>query len=245
MRRRLLLLATCGVAALVVSLTVPAFFLSAAQYGALAAGVQAFGVVAALAFGAATLARESRDKRVDRVIAAFDSYQVGHLDVKYRLSEHLRGKDGLLRPVTYSQLRHDPTLLAYPNAREFEPRIDAERLLRFFEALNGMRCAGALDLPLTHRLLGRNALFWDYLISFDPSDNWRQPLRDLAEWVQAYCGEYRPAYAGEWRESFRGYFGPGSPDLVETTPTSRDESVGSGSQPPRRPDRAADRGRDN
>jgi hypothetical protein len=62
---RFLLLAACGTAALAASLTIPALVLDASQYGALAAGVQAFGVVAALGFGAATLAREAKDKRLE------------------------------------------------------------------------------------------------------------------------------------------------------------------------------------
>ena len=47
MSLRFLLLAACGTAALAASLTIPALVLDASQYGALAAGVQAFGVVAA------------------------------------------------------------------------------------------------------------------------------------------------------------------------------------------------------
>jgi hypothetical protein len=149
MSRRSLLLAACGAAALAASLTIPALVLDASQYVALASGVQAFGVVAALVFGAATLAREAKDKRLDRVAAIFDGYQTGHSDARYRLLGLLEGPDGISKPASLRQIRQDPDFSRYPGTPGTNPRIDAERILLFFESLNGLRSAGALDLPLT------------------------------------------------------------------------------------------------
>ena len=67
--------------------------------------------------------------------------------------------------------------------------------------------AGALDLPLAHRLFGRNILLWEFAIAYEPFTQMRDPLRDLAEWVRAYNRSHRPAYLGEWQTSLVGFAG--------------------------------------
>jgi hypothetical protein len=232
MSRRSLLLAACGTAALAASLTIPALVLDASQYVALAAGVQAFGVVAALVFGAATLAREAKDKRLDRVAAIFDGYQTAHSDARYRLLGLLEGPEGRSKPASARQIRQDPAFSQYPDMPGANPRIDAERILLFFESLNGLRCAGALDLPLAHRLFGRNILWWDFAIAYEPFTQMRDPLRDLAEWVRAYNRSHRPAYLGEWQASLVGFCGPVGSTLIEKTPVVEGSPNASASAPP-------------
>jgi hypothetical protein len=231
MSRRFLLLAVCGTAALAASLTIPALVLDASQYGALAAGVQAFGVVAALGFGAATLAREAKDKRLDRVAAIFDGYQTGHSDARYRLLGLLEGPDGISKPASLRQIRHDPAFSRYPDTPGVKPSIDAERILLFFESLNGLREAGALDLPLSHRLFGRNILWWDFAIAYESSTYMREPLRDLAEWVRAYNRSHRPEYLDEWQASLVGFCGRVGRTLIEETPVLQTSPNASDSVP--------------
>src|SRR5271165_5341929 len=79
------------------ALIIPAALLSANQYSALAAAIQAAAVVPAVAIAAMSLNRDSRDKRVDRVLDLHREFNSDELrDTKRRLAAHLRehGLDG-------------------------------------------------------------------------------------------------------------------------------------------------------
>jgi hypothetical protein len=200
--------------ALIAVLIAPAFVIDAARYSALAAGVQAFGVVVALFAAATTLARDERNRRVDRVVAQYNIYQAEPIfSARFRLADHLSGPDGFAHPTSQLAIRSDPTLSQYVSGAGAEPDGDAERLLRFFEATNGMRIAGVLDEALTHRLLGRNILWWDRAIEYDINAHLRHPLRELAMWVKSYTASKGPAYTNEWRRSFERDFGSAESEL--------------------------------
>jgi hypothetical protein len=85
-------------------------------YSSLTAGVQAVGVVIALGLGAATLMRDNRDRRVDRVLALHQELMTGDVwQARYCLVRHLRklGQDGKSRAVSRQELIDDPTVSRY------------------------------------------------------------------------------------------------------------------------------------
>jgi hypothetical protein len=112
--RKYVALVASGTTALLCSLIGPAFVLNSSQYQALAAGVQAFGVVAALVSAAVTFAREAQDRRVDRVSDLDQAYQSGtNFDARRRMREHIGASDGTAVPVTQVQLQSDASMGTY------------------------------------------------------------------------------------------------------------------------------------
>jgi hypothetical protein len=177
-----------AIAILLLIFLIPAFIVSASTYQAMAAGIQSFGLIVTLVIATVTLTNDSRDKRTDRVMSLYDSL-VGEAvySARMRLSEHLKAEGGgKIYPVTQRALREDKRLSKYPATTENTPLLDLHVILRFFERANALQIAGAVDLPLLYRLIGRNILWWDRAITFDPSEHLRLPLRLLAEWVRSY-----------------------------------------------------------
>jgi hypothetical protein len=163
-------------------------------YASLTAGVQAAGVVIALGLGAATLMRDNRDRRVDRVLALHQELMTGDIwQARYRLVRHLRklGKDGKSRPVSRQELINDPTVSRYPPEESASPLIDADLLVRFFERADAARRTDALHLPLFAELIGRHALWWDTAILDNPGWATRIHLAEMAAWCHQYVEENR------------------------------------------------------
>ena len=139
---------------------------------ALAGGVQAIGVVAGLVFAAVTLRRDSKAKRVDRVLELHAAL-VGDGPVqqaRVRLVDHLRwlgGGQGVRR-VT----RHD--LEANRKLRYRSDRTGARRdincVLRHLERCEGARRGGSLDDALFHELVGLHALWWQAALEVSAYD---------------------------------------------------------------------------
>ena len=61
--------------------TISIFLLNSGQYQALGSGVQAVGVLVALALGVSTLQADSKDRRVDRVITYHSQISGGELQL--------------------------------------------------------------------------------------------------------------------------------------------------------------------
>lgn len=223
MSRKFIALSTLCVTILGLALIVPAFWLDSQQYSALAAGIQAFGVIAALAAAAATLAREARDKRADRVVSMFTEYQgVLLYEARVRLYEHLKGQDGLVHPTSQHDLLVEPAKRAYASGQG-SPRQDVEMILRFFESTNGMLTSKVLDVGLAHRLIGRNALWWNFAIVRDETAHLRRYLGELADWARDYSLRHSPDYLTSWDKSFKRDFGV-SIDFI-LNPTSQGDVV--------------------
>jgi hypothetical protein len=92
--------------------------LARAEFDIVTAGLQAIGVVIALGLGAATLRRDSHDRRVDRVLALHEGLMTGELWLaRRRLIIHFRcliasPAEGV-PVVTRQQLRDDPLISRY------------------------------------------------------------------------------------------------------------------------------------
>jgi hypothetical protein len=159
------------------------------SYNALTGGLQAIGVVIALGLGAATLMRDSHDKRLDRVLALHQELMTGDLwRARHRLVAHLGrlGRAGRTRIVTREELRSDPELSHYLDVPDARPLDDADLLMRFFERANAARTGTAVEQRLFADLIGRHSLWWD--LAFARDDQWltRQGLTDLATWCTSY-----------------------------------------------------------
>ena len=101
------LILSIGLVAVVV-FTGSIFLLNSDQYQALASGVQAVGVLVALALGVSTLQADSKDRRVDRVIAYHSQISGGELQLaRQRLIEYLldHASDGVMPVLSWTDLR--------------------------------------------------------------------------------------------------------------------------------------------
>jgi hypothetical protein len=167
-----------------------------------ATAVQAIFVVMALLVAAAslrvavaTLESDSRDRRVDRVIALHEELMSGTTGGgRSRLARLLRsrGSAGVCLQVSRDQLRGNTDVSAYDEASDKasgSPAHDLTLLLRFFERADIARTAGTLDELLLVALVGRHAGWWDLAIARDDNTA-RIPLQRLAGWCQQYVDEH-------------------------------------------------------
>lgn len=163
-------------------------WLDSGTYGALTGGVQAIGVVVALALGTATLRSDSRDRRVDRVLALHQELFGGEVQAaRIRLVNHMRsGSSRRAKVVSRADLA-DGSLAEYSSSSVYLPRRDANVLLRFFERANAARLAKAVYLPLYATLIGGHAAWWDKAIRYDRSWPARQHLAELGSWAHDYA----------------------------------------------------------
>jgi hypothetical protein len=158
------------------------------RYGSLTAGAQALGVVIALALAAFTLRSDSRDRRVDRVLALHNEFMTGGVwEARHRLAHHLHALEGPRESrVTREAVFGDHPLLHYAEDVGAPLKIDVDLLLRFFERANAARLTGALHEDLLADLIGKHAMWWDH--AFAPDEEWmlRAPLQDLSSWCHGY-----------------------------------------------------------
>ncbi|MEV0674983.1 hypothetical protein AB0I60_00530 [Actinosynnema sp. NPDC050436] len=221
MRRIHLSAAVLVIAVALVLLVVPIWLLNAAQYQALAAGVQALGVTAALVFGAATLLTDSRNRRVDRVLDLHAALTSGAVqESRVRLLLRLQDISGNTPSVSLHQLRNDAEFVSYPDPAQGRPLRDVNVVLRFFERVNAARTAGIVDLPLLHELLGGHVVWWDRVITDAVDEPHVRGLKELAVWVHHHSDTRASglAYLESWRRNLHRDFGrPAGAD--EPTPT--------------------------
>lgn len=201
------------------------WLLTATQYSAIASAVQAVAVVPAVVVAALTLTRDSRDKRVDRVLdlhREFNSTEIN--EARTRLAAHLRsnGDGGRIRPTTYEELGHDPVLSRYASAAENTPRGDANKVLRFFERANAARIAKSVDPPMFVELICRHATWWNQAIAGSVDQVPRAPLMELATWADdfAFANKARYYFLRNWGQNRRKEFG--------SSALAPDAAIGSG-----------------
>jgi uncharacterized protein (DUF58 family) len=108
--KRLVRIAIVADVAIAIFLIALAIWLGAEWLGAAATAIQAVFIVAALAVAAGTLLSDSRDRRVDRVIALHSELTSGELqEARIRFVNHLRrhGCHGRVRQVYRHELATD------------------------------------------------------------------------------------------------------------------------------------------
>ena len=180
------------------ALLISTSLLSANQYGSLASAIQAAAVIPAIAIAALALTRDSRDKRVDRVLDLHKELHSNDLEeAKARLTAHLRkhGIDGKIRPTSREELRDDPVLSRYDSNSQFSPKADADLLFRFFERADVARLSNSVEAPLLVELIGRAATWWDLAITGVIDEVPRSHLKELAEWSNDFAIDHRHKYS--------------------------------------------------
>ena len=209
--RRTIRISVAITALLVLTLIIAVPILDADQYQALAAAVQAVGVVGALTLAALTFLGDSHDRRVDRALHLNELLTSGELnEARSRLLRHLErhhvaGTAGVRRIVSVGELTNDPTLKKYTSEVEgATPRLDVNRILRFMERANAARRGGIVDERLFHELIGRHAAWFSVALSADKSPSILAPLLQLGSWANSYAASWRgskPPYVARWGES--------------------------------------------
>jgi hypothetical protein len=212
---RLTLTGLAALAALLIALGMTNL-VPASRYQAITSGVQAVGVIIALGLGVATLRGDSKDRRVDRVLALQQELVSGELQAaRGRLIRHLRrhGANGKLLTVSGFDLDDQTSLGRYSDDPDARPRGDLNLLLRYFERANALRSAKAVDLPLFADLVGGHALWWDTAVKPEPDWPTRQHLTELGTWVRIYFHDHqsRNPLLQRWTNNIERDFEVGQP----------------------------------
>jgi hypothetical protein len=213
MEQQLRVMAIAAVAVIVIILLITIPLMNAGQYQALAGGIQAVGVTAALIFGALTLQHDRHSKKVDRVLELHQSLTSGDLQAsRIRLMRHLvRHSDkssARVRSTSIKELRDDGGVLSvYDDDALNTPIVDLNLVLRFMERSNVARRSGVVDLPLFHELVCGHALWWNRAINADPNEPLSLRLIDLVEWTNEYRTRHHPSYCDIWDVNMRRDFG--------------------------------------
>ena len=180
----------CVIGVLILAaLLTSASLLNANQYGALASTIQAAAVIPAIAIAALALTRDSRDKRVDRVLDLHKELHSSDMEgATVRLAVHLRenGIDGKARPTSREELRDDPVLSKYSSDSQFRPRDDVNLILRYFERADVARVSNTVEGQLLVELIGRSATWWNLAITGTMDEMPRSHLSELANWADNF-----------------------------------------------------------
>lgn len=193
--------------------TIP--ILTAEQYAAFAAGIQAVVVVAALNVAAITYRGDSKNKRVDRVYSLHQELTTGEVnDARRRLAQHLRAhhpKDHSVLRVSRSELRETPlNVYTGTGAIDPTPSRDAALLLRFFQRARIVQLAGSADEPVFAELIGRHAGWWNCAFKTDASSA-RENLMALGVWADKFATDARNmnrySYLAGWEDTRWDDFG--------------------------------------
>jgi hypothetical protein len=187
------------------------------QYQALSGGIQAFGVLLALAIAAATLVSDSHDRRVDRVLQLHEMFTTPQMEaIRDRLRDHFRNhSDGTsrLRAVSLDELDSKGNLAKYSDDDStHSPYKDIRLLLRFMERASAARASHTVDEALFHELIGRHAAWWAVAVGKDPaaSPHLLNPLLDLAAWADEYHKRHSSStkyYMQSWGKGRQQDFG--------------------------------------
>jgi len=179
--------AAAGAALLAIGVT---GILDQSTFNVVIGGLQAIGVVVALGLGAATLRRDSYDRRVDRTLALNQEFMTGAIWLaRRRLFAHIKSlaADPAMgfQVITREQLRRDPQISRYRDG-EGSPEDDVDLMMRFFERANAQRVTAVVELPLFAELLGRHALWWDRAIVADEQWITRLSLAAMGTWFERF-----------------------------------------------------------
>jgi hypothetical protein len=203
----------CVVGVLILAaLLISASLLNANQYGALASTIQAVAVIPAIAIAALALTRDSRDTRVDRVLDLHRELNSSDMaDAKVRLAAHLRkhGIDGKVRPTSREELRDDPVLSKYGPDSPFNPRVDVDLILNFFERADVARASNTVEPQLLVELIGRSATWWNLAITGIMDEMPRSHFSELADWADDFVLKHqnRYSYLRNWGRNRNREFG--------------------------------------
>lgn len=183
------------------------------EYSVLTNGLQAVGVVLALGLGAATLRRDSHDRRVDRVLGMHQELMTGDLwGARHRLAAHLRRLgNGQVTPLSRADVHGKDGKASYGADHPYaKPVDDIDLLLRFFERANSALTAGAVDQALLAELIAVHAIWWNRAIQPDPGWLTRTPLDELSQWFHRYIDGLPPGDARRtrWVQSVNRDFPP-------------------------------------
>lgn len=179
---------------LVLILALPAPWLTTEKYSNYALSVQAIGVLATLGIAVATLRDDSRDRRVDRVLALHQELTSGETGAaRVRLVQHLKehGKNSRVLQVTTAQLRDRASKLSrYKDSSVNEtPGDDVGLLLRFFERAWLAQATGSLEDSMSASLIGAHAGWWDRAIRPSSSHS-RAALAALSAWANTFAEDH-------------------------------------------------------
>lgn len=205
---------------ILIALLISASLLNANQYGALASTIQAVAVVPAIAIAALALTRDSRDKRVDRVLDLHKELHSSDMEgATDRLSAHLRkhGIAGKARPTSREELRGDPVLSKYSSDSQFKPGADIALILRFFERADVARVSNTVEPQLLVELIGRSATWWNLAITGIKDEMPLSHLNELADWADHFALKHPNEYPylrnwGRNRNREFGQFAVGADD---------------------------------
>jgi len=185
--------------------------------------VQAVGLIMALTFTTLTFRRDSKDRRVDRVLALHAELMSDPVaSARRRLVRLIRSrtKDGKVLRLSRDELRTNPEYKIYSFSSDNHPFEDSSIVLRFFERATAALAADAVYKPLFVELLGRHATWWDIALEPEGVSVPRKPLEDLARWSNEFTREHARAfpYLEGWGVNRERDFGPNlteemSPDI--------------------------------
>jgi len=182
--------AVAGLALLLLVALIGPYRLAPEAYTAYTSAIQAFGVVIALGLGVWTLKTDSRDRRVDRVLALHQELTTGEVgEARSRLAHHLGAgsEPRVIRRASRNQLKSDPALQNYkPLVEGQSPDHDLTLLLRFFERVHVAQLRGSLDDLMLTALIGRHVDWWDSAIDREERAA-RLPMAQLSDWTNSYA----------------------------------------------------------
>ena len=188
---------------LLILLVPAATILSSGQYAAYAGGIQAIGVILTLYVAAATLTRDSKDGRVDRVLNLHSDLVGGDIGAaRSRLGRWIRSQD--MKPISRRSLQS--SVVTNPaNSAEKQRYEDLHALLRLFERIDGARLQGALDADSAVLLLGPHAAWWDRAIEWDDTLG-RKYLHSFARWCYKHVEKRKnDVRFSNWNEADRDF----------------------------------------
>jgi len=199
-------------------LIIPIPFLSEGTYAAFTGGVQAFVVIVALVVAVRTLLSDSKDRRVDRVLALHEELTSGPTGAaRTRLAHFLKqmGSGDVCLQVSREQLqsRDKTDVSAYLDPGDQDsgnPERDLTLILRLFDRVRIAQAGGTVDDLMLVGLVGRHAGWWDMAIARE-DDTARIPLEKFATWCDAYVAGHRDEVILQgWGEKRRRNFPNGA-----------------------------------
>lgn len=176
--------------------TPPIPWLDPTQYQGYVLAFQAVGILATLGIATVTFRGDSRDRRVDRVLALHNELTSGEVGaVRRRLAAHFRqhgprdGSKQWVLQTTTEQLKKRSDLSRYrDDGLKQTPSEDAAVLLRFFQRAQLAQATGSLDDYMCASLIGAHAGWWNLAIQHSgKSEPMKTALNELATWANNFA----------------------------------------------------------
>ncbi|GAA0341960.1 hypothetical protein [Micropruina glycogenica] len=167
--KRLGLQAIIAAVVITIPLIVAAPLLTPDAYSAFAAALQTVIVGVTLLAALRTYHADSRDRRVDRVLALHEEF----FEPSFQASRR-----ALVLKLRAGQVPFSELISSQLNEDEYGARI---QILRFFERVQAASAIGSLDDSLAASLLGSHAAWWDLALADDGKAS-RRALHVFATW---------------------------------------------------------------